>query len=204
MRLVRVAEATDWDDPNDDSWMHPCTYKKVAAAMKEIERVVDLLMDARRIPEDRTFDFFAEYPDDDRARELEIKYVDSEKMISRAVLDANVSLHRADNASVKGGTYFRRDYTVPRRSSYDPVAEARRDVPNGRYVRKVGNFEEYYIVLDYALALVGNVSVVRGLSDGFGDAMNSMTKDLEYAMELANDFIENSEEYRRELRAKNR
>lgn len=199
MRLIRITESDDI--LNTESWRKACTYKKVSNSMIELRRVLDILKRST-IADDRTYDFFSYYPDK-MGRKLGVKLIDQEKVVSNDVADASITLIDAERC-LRHGEVFDTNYTVPKRSSFDPLTDATRDEPNGRYLRRITNFEEYVILLHYATSLAGDISVVRGITYEFNNLMNSVTKLLEHAMELVDDFVENSDEYRQELKSKNR
>ena len=200
MKLIRLTESEEI--PNTDQYTNPITNRKVTDSINELTRVMDLLEDNLDIPNKKVDPFYSYYRDELEKR-LDIKVTDAKDRVGNLILDAWIDLHRLESM-VRQGKVFDPRYRVPKRTNTTPLNNARRSVPNGKYIKKINNFEEYYILLNYAYNITFYLCDLRGVTNDFSRKVNSMCRTLAQAMDLADDFIQDSEEYQKELRAKNR
>lgn len=194
---MRLVEATN-QIPRTESWRMAFTPKIIHDTVRELNRVIKALDKAPDVTE-MIDDFYSDY--DDRLDIHTIKNMDK--------LSFNISSVKFDISElewlINRNEVFYPGYRIPRRSTNNsnPIWGASKSYPNGRYIKKITNLEEYFILTCYAYDLISSLEVGRGLSDEFFKYVRDIYRYLETAYDLIEKFVKESEEYKQILRDKN-
>ena len=194
---MRLTEA--YSGPRDESWRWAFTPKIIKEAVEELSRVIVALDKAPDVTR-MIYDFYSDY--DPRLDLHSIKNLDK--------VSFNVSSTKFDISQlewlIKRNEVFSPNYQIPKRSSNNsnPIWSASKSYPNGRYIKKVTNLEEYLILTCYAYDLISSLEVGRGLSDEFFKYVRDIYRYLETAYDLIEKFVNESEEYKMVLHDKNK
>ena len=194
---MRIVEA--YSGPRDESWRKAFTPKIIKETVDELDRVVNALDKAPDVTR-MIDDFYSEY--DERLDLHSIRNLDK---LSYNVSSTKFDIERLGWLIDRNEIFFP-NYQIPKRSTNNsnPIWSASKSYPNGRYIKKVTNLEEYLILTCYAYDLISSLEVGRGLSDKFFKIVRSIYRYLETAYDLIEKFVNESEEYKKVLRRKNR
>ena len=188
-----------YSGPRDESWRWAFTPKIIKETVDELDRVVNALDKAPDVTR-MIDDFYSEY--DERLDLHSIRNLDK---LSYNVSSTKFDIERLGWLIDRNEIFFP-NYQIPKRSTNNsnPIWSASKSYPNGRYIKKVTNLEEYLILTCYAYDLISSLEVGRGLSDKFFKIVRSIYRYLETAYDLIEKFVNESEEYKKVLRRKNR
>ena len=189
MKLVET-----YSGPRDESWRKAFTPKIIKETVDELGRVVNALDKAPDVT-GMIDDFYSEY--DDRLDLRSIKNLDK---LSYNVSSTKFYIEQLEWLVDRDEIFFL-NYQVPKRSTNDsnPIWRASKSYPNGRYIKKVTNLEEYLILTCYAYDLISSLEVGRGLSDEFMKSVERIYNYLETAYNLIEKFVNESKEYKKLL-----
>lgn len=194
---MRLVEA--YSGPRDESWRKAFTPKIIKETVDELGRVISALDKAPDVT-GMIDDFYSEY--DDRLDLRSIKNLDK---LSYNVSSTKFYVEQLEWLVDRDEIFFL-NYQVPKRSTNDsnPIWKASKSYPNGRYIKKVTNLEEYLILTCYAYDLISSLEVGRGLSDEFMKSVERIYNYLETAYNLIEKFVNESEKYKEILHDKNK
>ena len=194
---MRLVEA--YSGPRDESWRWAFTPKIIKETVDELDRVVSALDKAPDVT-GMIDDFYSEY--DDR---LDLQSIKNLNKLSYNVSSTKFYIEQLEWLVDRDEIFFL-NYQVPKRSTNDsnPIWKASKSYPNGRYIKKVTNLEEYFILTCYAYDLISSLEVGRGLSDEFMKSVERIYNYLETAYNLIEKFVNESEKYKEILHDKNR
>ena len=194
---MRLVEA--YSGPRDESWRKAFTPKIIKETVEELGRVISALDKAPDVT-GMIDDFYSEY--DDR---LDLQSIKNLNKLSYNVSSTKFYIEQLEWLVDRDEIFFL-NYQVPKRSTNDsnPIWKASKSYPNGRYIKKVTNLEEYFILTCYAYDLISSLEVGRGLSDEFMKSVERIYNYLETAYNLIEKFVNESEKYKEILHDKNR
>ena len=194
---MRLVEA--YSGPRDESWRKAFTPKIIKETVEELDRVINALDKAPDVTR-MIDDFYSDYDD-----HLDLRSIRNLDKLSYNVSSTKFYVEQLEWLVDRNEIFFL-NYQIPRRSTNDsnPIWRASKSYPNGRYIKKVTNLEEYLILTCYAYDLISSLEVGRGLSDEFMKLVRSIYRYLETAYDLIEKFVNESEEYKKLLHDKNR
>lgn len=193
MRLVEDNQ----DDPRTESWRPAFTFNVVRDTVNEIQRVI-LSLDKAPDLTGMIDDFYSQQYDNG------IHYIVNADKISFNVSSTKFYLDELKRL-INRNEVFSFNYKIPLRSTNNrnPLYRAQKNYPNGRYIKRVTNLEQYFILVGYVDELISDLSTCRGLSNDFYHYVREVYRYLETAYDLIEKFVKESEEYKQILRDKN-
>ena len=183
----------------DESWRWAFTPKIIKETVEELSRVVVALDKAPDVT-GMIDDFYSDYDD-----HLDLRSIKNLDKLSYDISSSKFYIERLEWLIDRNDIFFL-NYKIPKRSTNDsnPIWRASKSYPNGRYIKRVTNLEEYLILTCYAYDLISSLEVGRGLSDNFMDNVKKIYSYLEIANDLIEKFVNESEEYKKVLHNKNK